>query len=90
MKAKKEDHLIVGVHITDRVKHAPDVQKVLTEYGEYIKTRLGMNDMVADRTGPAGLILLQMVGEEERADAMMRKLKRIRGVDAKKIIFKHR
>ena len=89
MKAKKEDHLIVGVHITDRVKHAPDVQKVLTEYGEYIKTRLGMNDM-ASGTGPAGLILLQMVGEEERADAMMRKLKRIRGVDAKKIIFKHR
>jgi hypothetical protein len=63
---------------------------VLTEYGEYIKTRLGMNDMASGRTGPAGLILLQMVGEEERADAMMRKLKRIRGVDAKKIIFKHR
>jgi len=25
----------------------------------------------------------------KRADAMMRKLKKIRGVDAKKIIFKH-
>ena len=90
MKAKKEDHLIVGVHITDRVKHAPDVQKILTEYGDHIKTRLGMNDRVLDHTGPAGLILLQMVGEEERADAMMGKLKKIRGVDAKKIIFKHR
>ena len=75
---------------SDRVKHAPDVQKVLTEYGDHIKTRLGMNDRVLDHTGPAGLILLQMVGEEERADAMMRKLKKIRGVDAKKIIFKHR
>ena len=37
-------HLILGVHITNRVKHVPEVQKVLTEFGCSIKTRLGLHE----------------------------------------------
>ncbi|MFA6175656.1 MAG: hypothetical protein WC765_03640 [Phycisphaerae bacterium] len=36
----KDNHIILGVHITDRIKHVSSVQKALTEYGCYIKTRL--------------------------------------------------
>jgi len=36
----QDDHIILGVHITDRIKHVSSVQQALTEYGCYIKTRL--------------------------------------------------
>ncbi len=90
MAAKKEKHVIVGVHITDRVRHATHVQQVFTDFGKNIRTRLGLNDLGTGKAGPNGLILLEMVGDEKVADAMMKRLGRIEGVDTKKIIFRHR
>jgi hypothetical protein len=89
MAKVQEKHIIIGVHITNRIQHAAKVQQVFTKYGGHIKTRLGLNDMGAAKAGPSGLILLEMVGEEAVADEMMAKLLKIVGVDAKKIIFEH-
>ena len=89
MAARKDKHVIVGVHITDRIEHAGMVQQVLTEYGGNIKTRLGLNDMGSTKAGPNGLLLLEMVGDEKAADKMMKRLGTIEGVEAKKIIFEH-
>lgn len=36
-------HHICGVHITERLEHALQVQQVLTEFGRNIKTRLGLH-----------------------------------------------
>lgn len=41
----KSDHIIVGIHVTDRMKNASEVQKIFTEYGCNIKTRLGMHEV---------------------------------------------
>ena len=82
MKAKKEDHLIVGVHVTDRVKHAPDVQKVLTEYGEYIKTRLGLHRVDEQFCSPRGLIILEMYGDESKSQELADQLTRIEQMQA--------
>ncbi|MGC4113192.1 MAG: hypothetical protein QM765_00640 [Myxococcales bacterium] len=90
MASKKEKHVIIGVHITDRVQHATHVQQIFTDFGQNIRTRLGLNDVGSGKAGPNGLILLEMVGDEKVTDDMMKKLKKIGGVDAKKIIFEHR
>ena len=45
MAAKKVKHIILGVHITDRLKEAVEVQKLLTVFGRYIKTRLGLHEV---------------------------------------------
>jgi hypothetical protein len=84
--AKKEAHVIVGIHITERVEHAPEVQRVLSAFGNNIRTRLGLND---SKHAGAGLILLEMVGAEKKADEMMARLRKITGVGVKKIIFGH-
>lgn len=89
MAKKALKHVIVGVHITDRIQHAAKVQQVFTKYGGHIKTRLGLNDLGAAKAGPSGLILLEMLGGEEIADEMMGKLTKIAGVDTKKITFEH-
>ena len=86
MKAKAEAHVIVAVHITNRIQNAGAVQQVFTCYGEYIKTRLGLNDL--DKA-PSGLILLELIGGARIADELMKHLKRVRGVQTKKIVFEH-
>jgi len=86
---KSHKHIIVGVHITDRVKHAGEVQKVFTAYGAHIKTRLGLHD-VEDRTSsPNGIILLELVGDEKKCASIVKKLTAIRGVEARKMVFSH-
>jgi hypothetical protein len=37
-------HIILGVHITDRIHHVHAVQNLLTEYGCSVRTRLGLHE----------------------------------------------
>jgi hypothetical protein len=57
-------HLIFGIHIDDRVKHVPNVQKLFTEYGCNIKTRIGLHHVEDGICSPRGLILLEMHGDD--------------------------
>jgi hypothetical protein len=79
--------IIVGVHITNRVKHVPDVQKALTEYGCNIKTRLGLHEVDRSSCSTIGLLILEMFGEETLIHAMQDKLKAIDGVEVKDMVF---
>jgi aspartate ammonia-lyase len=40
-----DDYIILGIHVTGREEHAAEAQKVLTEYGCNIKTRLGLHEV---------------------------------------------
>ena len=82
-------HLIFGVHITNRVKRVPEVQKVLTEFGCSIRTRLGLHEAGATVCSPNGLILLEMVGDDKASNRMARKLKAIEGIEVQKMVFAH-
>ena len=85
----KEAHIILGVHITDRVQHVPPVQELFTEYGCSIKTRLGLHT-VSDRfCSPNGLVLLEMAGPEGPIGELVEKLEAIEGVDVQKMVFEH-
>ena len=50
----EQPHLIFGVHVTDRANQVPQVQKLLTEYGCNIKTRLGLHRVDEQVCSPAG------------------------------------
>jgi hypothetical protein len=39
----EEPHVIYGVHVTNRTIQVPNVQKLLTEYGCNIKTRIELH-----------------------------------------------
>jgi len=83
------NHVIVGVHITDRLENAARVQQVFTEYGCNIKTRLGLHEASADVCSPNGLVLLEMVGDEGHCLGIMNKLAAIRGVHVRSMVFDH-
>ena len=84
-----DDHIILGIHITDRLKHAVDVQKVFTEYGCNIKTRVGLHDVDADVCSPSGVVLIEFFGVDDQASAMMAKLSEVEGVAVQKMVFGH-
>ena len=41
----REKHTIVGVHLTDRLTEAVEVQSAFTCYGHQIRTRLGLHEV---------------------------------------------
>ena len=84
-----DKHLILGVHITDRVKHATRVQEVLTQYGCQIKTRIGLHDVSESVCSPNGLLLLEMFGNLDICQEAAQKLNEIEGVDVQQMLFDH-
>ncbi len=83
-------HLICGIHITERLKHALEVQQILTEFGGNIKTRLGLHELGAAGEGPNGLVLIEFAGSDARFNKFTEKLGKIVGVDVKQMVFGHR
>jgi hypothetical protein len=83
------DHVIVGIHITDRVRNASEVQALLTRYGKNIRTRLGLHEAVDDSAGPNGLILLETVGAAAEIDALCDGLRKVHGVQVQQMYFSH-
>lgn len=84
-----KEHVILGVHITNRVKCVPDVQALFTKYGCSIRTRIGLHDVHDDYCSPSGMILLEMSGEKKVLKKLEKKLKAIGGVDVQKMVFEH-
>jgi len=84
-----DDHIILGIHVTNRLKNAADVQKVFTEYGCNIKTRIGLHDVDANVCSPSGVVLIELFGSDDEAAAMMAKLNAVEGVHVQKMVFGH-
>ena len=82
----KPDHVILGVHVTDRMKEAVEVQKLFTHYGSSIKTRLGLHEL---GSSPEGIVLLEIVGESGVWKEMVRQLAAIEGIEVKEMVFGH-
>jgi hypothetical protein len=85
---KKESHVVLAVHVTDRVKKAPLVQKSLSASGNVIRTRLGLHEVSKDYSSPEGVLLLDIVGET-KARQLQKALNKIPGIETKLVIFKH-
>ncbi len=82
-------HHILGVHITDRVRNAPLVQQLFTEYGCNIRTRLGLHEVDQNYCSPHGLVILELFGEEKLRNELRDKLSAITGVQVREMIFDH-
>ena len=84
-----DKHIIYCVHVTDRLKHVSQVQALLTEYGCNIKTRLGLHETSPEACSPNGLLVMEMVGDDNTCRQMLDKLNQVEGVEAKSVIFDH-
>ena len=82
-----DTHIILGIHVSDRLKNAAEVQKVFTQYGCNIKTRIGLHDASENVCSPSGVVLIEFFGSEDQADGMKTKLSAVEGVQVQKMVF---
>ena len=61
------------------------IQKTLTSYGCVIRTRLGVNEEFLGE--PAGLIIIELIGDEIQMDLLEKDLQRIPKVILRKMVF---
>jgi hypothetical protein len=71
--------------IGSRQDAAEKVQKILTGWGCFIKTRLGLHDDVLDNCSQNGLIFLELTGDIAQMQEIERKLNLVKSVDARLI-----
>jgi len=82
-----EKHVIL-ILVGKRKETAVNVQKTLTGWGCLIKTRLGIHDGVLNNCSDSGLIFLEVVGENEKIDELVRKLNLLKDVHAQHVVLK--
>jgi hypothetical protein len=85
----EQPHLIFGVHVTNRATQIPNVQKLLTEYGCNIKTRIGLHHVDDNVCSPRGLIILEMYGDLATCRELKTKLCAYQGIDVQEMLFEH-
>ncbi len=89
IQEKAESHVVLGIHVTNRARNVPEMQRVLTEYGCFIRSRLGLHDVHSDFCSPSGLILLELTGDPAQQQKLEDTLKAMHGIDVKKMTFPH-
>jgi len=76
---------ILGLLVEKNHEAIISVQKLLTSYGCYIRTRLGVNEMFYGE--PAGLIILELTGEKHQRDLLEKDIKALTQVHVRKMVF---
>ena len=79
--------IVLGAHLTDRCKDAPAFQETITQFGCNIKTRIGLHNAGDGFCSGAGLILLEMIGEEDRINELEDVLRHMEGIEVQKMVF---
>ena len=74
---------ILLVLVGNRQESAVKVQKILTEMGRFVKTRLGIHDVAPESCANTGLIILELVGKESEKKEVVKKLEAVEHVNVK-------
>lgn len=79
------DSTIMAILIDKRTDAAPKVQKILTEHGCIIKTRLGMHE--SSNCADEGIIILDLTASDSEVEALKGELNSIEGVKVKSMVL---
>ncbi|HPP87441.1 MAG TPA: hypothetical protein PLM75_06235 [bacterium] len=79
------NYKIILIKIGNRENTAIEVQKILTEFGCKIKTRLGLHNIEPDACSPLGLVILEVVADTKEINSLIKKLNAVKSVSAKYI-----
>lgn len=75
---------IIGVRLESRANSSAELQKIATEFGCSIKTRIGLHDIADGVCSPSGVILFDVIN---KADEFEKALKSIEGAVVQKMSF---
>lgn len=80
--------IIMGIQLKDRHEKAKDLQDILTQYGCYIKTRLGVHNASKNACSEKGLIILEFIDDAgDKARELEKEINDLGSVVIKKMEF---
>ena len=79
--------IIIGIKVSNRENSSAELQEILTSYGCFIKTRLGLHDTSPSQCFPGGIVLLELTDNKE-AEKLINELNKNGGFEVQKMIFK--
>jgi len=85
IESVKSNVEILGILVERNPEVVLSVQKLLTAYGCNIRTRLGVNEVFFGE--PAGLIILELKGDEKQRILLEKALKEIKQVHVRTMVF---
>lgn len=68
---------IIGVKLENRVLNSLDFQKVVTEFGCQVKTRIGLHQADDTKCSPDGIVLLEVIGETSEFENKLSKFGKV-------------
>lgn len=80
---------VIGIKVTDRVKEAGFVQKMLSEHARVISTRLGFHELSDEVCSREGFMVIHLAGDADGCDMLAAKLKKTEGITVKEMAFSH-
>ena len=81
------NYKLVIIKNENREESATRMQQMLTDFGCYIKVRLGLHDVPADICSPSGLLVLEVVAEEAEIQELVDRLNVLPLVTAQLVII---
>ena len=84
-----DKHIILGIHITNRMTKAGELQKVFSEFGCQIKTRLGLHQTDHNVCSPNGLVLIEYFGDDPTLERFEQAIRNVEGIELQKMVFTH-
>jgi hypothetical protein len=76
---------IIGILVEQNRDTVNEVQKILTSYGCYIRTRLGVNETFYGK--PVGLIILELKGDTKQRSLLAKDLSLLENVHVRVMVF---
>lgn len=77
---------IMGVRLENRLEAAIEFQKVLTQFGCIIRTRLGLHEASDKLCAKSGIILLEVI-DDEKAKEFEKELCKINAIEIQVMKF---
>lgn len=78
---------IIGVQITPDASNAQKLQELFTNYGNIIKTRLGLNHLDDEDSALNAVIILELYGNEAQINHFQNELQTVQGLKVGKLTF---
>jgi hypothetical protein len=85
LKSENKSVEVLGLLVERNQDVIKSVQKLLTAYGCNIRTRLGVNELFFGE--PAGLIILELKGDEKQRILLEKDLKSLKQVHVRTMVF---
>ncbi len=78
---------VIGIYVGDRKNEAIEVQRILTNYGCSIKTRIGLHEVSDEFCSSCGLIIIELTGDMEERRNLTESLQDIGNIQVKTMDF---